>query len=208
MLVSEAITNLSATELKQLSVKTDNAACLVYLNEAVLELHKRFNLWQEEALITQPDDSTLSYTLEEADANVTIDLSDHIVLVIDKIYDPDQTELGLNDEDDPESVATPKYNVVEFTQAEAADVYNVIYRASPIAMTAVGDTIDIPPALHEAMYFYVGFRAHVSQKGNKELENGTHFKRFQDSCDRAAALGMVVQDSLHAHKFAQSYPWP
>jgi len=207
MLASAAITKLSNAELKQLSVKTDNDAVLGYLNDAVLELHKRFNLWQEEALITQPDADTLSYDLDGVDVNVTIDLSDHILLLIDKVYDPDSSEVSLNDEDDPYGAATPRYNRVEFPEAVADDVYSVIYRGAPIDMTVVGDTILLPPALFEPMYFYVGFRAHVSQKGSKDLENNTHFQRYLDSCNRAEALGLVVQDSLHPHKFCNNvYP--
>jgi hypothetical protein len=172
-----------------------------YINEAILELYKRFNLWQAEATIVQPDDTTLSYALDGVDANVTIDLSDHILLVIDKMYDPDSQEMELNDEDDAASASTPQYNVIEFPEAVALDEYSVIYRASPIDSTAVGDTLVLPPALLEPLYFYCGFRAHVSQKGSKELENDTHFKRYIQSCDRAQALGMVVSDSLHSHKF-------
>ncbi|MCP4487721.1 MAG: hypothetical protein GY820_10455 [Gammaproteobacteria bacterium] len=208
MLVSEAVDNLANTELKQLKVGEESSIVMGYINEAVLELHKRFNIWQEEAIITHPDDSTLSYTLEEADANVAIDLSDHIVLIIDKIYDPDGQEMTINDEDDEAGTSTPKYNKIEFMVAEALSEYRVIYRASPIALTDVWDTIDIPPALHEAMYFYVGFRGHVSQRGAKEAENSTHFQRYINACNRVQQHGLTAPDSLHPHKFSQSYPWP
>jgi len=204
MLVSEAIANLAKTELKMLKVATDSAAVMGYINEAVLELHKRFNLWEAEATITQPDTTTLSYTLDGVDANVDIDLSDKILLVINKIWDPDGTELELNDEDDETSPATPRYNVIEFQEAIALDAYSVTYRASPLDRALVTETIELPPSLFEAMYFYVGFRAHVSQRGSKEFENDTHFKRYDQACDRVQKLGLIVADSYHSHKFYDS----
>ena len=99
MLASEAITQLKQTELKQLKVKEDDTAILGYLNEAILELHKRFNLWQDEAIITHVD-SIYTYTIDGIDPNVSVDLSDKLLCVISEAYDYDGAELSLNDEDD------------------------------------------------------------------------------------------------------------
>ena len=75
-------------------------------------------------------------------------------------------------------------------------------------MVLTSETIDLTPALFEAMYFYVGFRAHVSQKGTKDTENANHFARFINACDRVEMKGLVVAESLIAHKFAGlNYPW-
>ena len=211
MLVSEAITRLSQTELKQLKVRDDATAVMGYINEAILELHKRFNLWQDEAIITIEVDVT-SYKLDGADTNVTIDLSDKILAVITGVYDPDGCVLYLNDDDDPHGAAVPKYNIVEFPADDIVEneEYSVIYRASPIDITdPVNGVIDLPPVLFEPMYFYVGFRAHVSQRGAKENENNTHFQRFLDSCNRVDGLGMVLADSVASHKFGyNNYTWP
>lgn len=209
MLVSEAITNLKNTELKQLAVNTDDAAMIGYLNEAVKALHKRFNLWQDEAIITHATDVTL-YKLDGIDANVAIDLSDKELLVISEAYDYTGAELSLNDEDDLYGAVTPKYNWVEFPSDGLAvgEDFSIIFRAAPLAMTATTDPIDLPPVLEEAMYFYAGFRAHVSQKGDKRVENETHKERYEQACGEVQALGLIVAESTVAHKFSQTYPWP
>lgn len=209
MLASEAITNLQATELKQLKVGTDTPSVLIYLNQAIKELHKEFNIWQDEAVITQADGVTL-YKLDGVDANVTIDLSDKQLLLISEAFEPDGSELSLNDEDDIYGAVTPKYNCVEFPAdgVEAGDEFPIIFRAAPLAMVADTEEIDLPPVLEEAMYFYAGFRAHVSQKGNKEFENNTHLQRYQDAVKRVTEKGLIVAESTIAHKFYQSYPWP
>ena len=210
MLVSEAITNMSNSEMKQLFAKTDTAAMIGYLNEAVLALHKRFNLWQDEAIVTHATAITL-YKLDGIDSNVAIDLSDKRLLLITEAYDYEGTELSLNDEDDTYGAVTPKYNWIEFPLAGLAvpEDFSFIFRAAPLDMTVVTDEIDLPPTLEEAMYFYVAFRAHASQKGTKDTENMNHLAKFNDSCDRAQALGLIVAESMVAHKFADTtYPWP
>jgi hypothetical protein len=211
MLASEAITNLRQTELKQLAVASvTDAAVLVYLNEAILELHKRFNLWQDGAIVTHATDVTL-YKLDGIDVNVSIDLSDKQLLLITDVIDYEGSEISINDEDDQYGAVTPKYNQLEFPSDGLAvgEDFGVIFRAGPLSMVADTETIDLPPTLFEAMYFYVGFRAHVSQKGNKELENQTHFARFIDACNRVEAQGLIVAESTVAHKFnGLTYPWP
>jgi len=211
MLASEAIAKLRKTELKQLSVTSvTDADVLGYLNEAVLQLHNRFDLWQDDCLVTHVAD-TLIYKLDGIDGNVTIDLSDKQLLVITEGFDYDGEPMSINDEDDPFGVVTPKYNWLEFPPdgIAAGEDFAFIFRAAPLDMVANTETIDLPPVLFEAMYFYVGFRAHVSQKGNKELENGTHQARYVDACDRVKALGLITAESTVSHKFSdQNYPWP
>lgn len=212
MLASTAIARLQQTELKQLSgTSLTTPIVLEYLNEALMELHKRFNIWQDEATILH-ETAVTSYLLDGTDSNVTIDLSDKQLLLITDIIDPLGVEININDEDDDFGAVTPKYNIVEFALEElqvGVDLdFSVLFRAAPIDMVADTETIDLPPALFEAMYFYVGFRAHVSQVGSKEKENQTHFARFINSCDRVEAKGLIVAESLVPHKFAGlNYPW-
>ena len=211
MLASQAITRLQQTELKQLSgASLTTPVILEYLNEAILELHKRFNIWQDEAIITHATAVT-SYALDGVDANVVIDLSDKQILLITDGTDYNGDELHLNDEDDEFSAVTPKYNIVEWPVDGLAvtEEFSILFRAAPLDMVADTETIDLSPVLFEAMYFYVGFRAHVSQKGNKEDENQTHFARYVNACDRVEAKGLIVAETMIAHKFDWlNYPWP
>lgn len=210
MLASAAISRLQQTELKQLSGTSLTTAVIIeYLNEAVLELHKRFNIWQDEAIITHAT-AVISYVLDGVDANVAIDLSDKILLLVTDAIDYNGVEININDEDDQYGVVTPKYNIVEFPLDGLAvgKDFSILFRAAPLDMVADTETIDLPPVLFEAMYFYVGFRAHVSQKGTKDTENHTHFERYMNACDRVEARGQIVAESLVPHKFAGlNYPW-
>jgi hypothetical protein len=211
MLASEAIANLRQTELKQLSATSVvDATILGYLNEALLELYKRFNIWQDSCIVTHAD-GVQTYTLDGVDPNTDIDLSDKQLLVITEAWDYDGEELSLNDEDDPYGAVTPKYNIIEFPPdgVVADQDFSIVFRAAPLSMTTVGDPIDLTPVLFSAMYFYVGFRAHVSQKGAENLENDTHYKRYLGECNRVEKMGLIVAESVVPHKFAGlNYPWP
>jgi len=211
MLASKAISRLQNTDLKQLSsASLTDAVIIEYLNEAVLELHKRFNLWQDSAVITHAT-ATTTYDLDGVDANVVIDLSDKQLILITDASDYLGDDMTINDEDDEFGIVTPKYNKVEFSLAElvVGEDFDILFRAAPLDMTADSDTIDLPPTLFEAMYFYVAFRAHTSQKGGKQSVADDKFGRYMNSVDRVEALGLIVAESSVPHKFAGlTYPWP
>jgi len=211
MLASQAISRLKQTELKQLSATSlTTAVILEYLNEAILELHKRFNIWQDEAIVTHVALKT-TYLLDGTDGAVVIDLSDKILIVVTDAIDYLGDEMSINDEDDEFGVVTPKYNILEFDVDELVPTedFTFLFYAAPKDMVADTEVIDLPPVLFEAMYFYVGFRAHVSQVGAKEKENQTHFARYMNACDRVEARGQIVAESTVQHKFAGlTYPWP
>lgn len=200
MLVAEAIELLKEAELKQLSVKNDKDAILGYINMGVLELHKRFSLWQEEAFITMLEGVT-RYKLADSDSNVSIDLSDHDVIKIDEVYAPDGSQISLNDEDDPNGVWTPQPHVIEIMAPIVDGDVSVIYRATPKFMTNERQEIVLPPQFLEALFNYVGYRGHGSVKGDIKSENNTHYMRFEESCKQVRKEGLIAAESLHCHKF-------
>jgi len=132
--VSTAIDLLSNAELKQLAIKDDKVAILGYINSGILEIYKRFNLWEDEAIINMVL-GVLIYDLDGVDVNVTIDLSDHEFLMIEEIYDQAGLLLTLNDQMDTFGASTPKYNRIELFQETAGETLSVIYRAAPLFLT-------------------------------------------------------------------------
>jgi len=200
MLVSEAIKLLQAAELKQLSVKTDKEAILGYINMGILEIHKRFVLWQEEAKISMIEGIT-KYTLNESDPNVGINLVDHVVLMIEELYGPSGDPITLNDENDPHGVWTPQPHIIEVLLPIVSGDTSVIYRASPKFLTNERQEIPLPFQFLEALFNYVGYRGHGSVKGDIKSENNTHYMRFEQSCNRLKLEGLIAADDLHSTKF-------
>lgn len=202
MNVSEAIEILKNSELKQLSMKDDKIAVLGYINLGILEIYKRFVMWQAEALITLATDVT-TYKLDGTDVNVTMDLSDHELLVIDEAYDYDGEEMNINEEHDQLAIATPQYNVIEVPLVSVTPpaTISIIYRASPKFLTHEKADIPLPPQFYEALFHYCGFRGHGSIKGNVKDQNNVHYMRFDAACERIKTEGLYTEDSLESTKF-------
>lgn len=200
MLISDAIALLKSAELKQLSVKNNDKAIMGFINFGILELYKRFNLWEKEFLITQVTD-VLIYDLDGTDLNVTMDLTDHQFMMVERMFDEDDFQMVLNDDTDKESIITPRYNQVEFTKTLDDTEISGIYRAAPVFLDNEKDTIPLPPQFFEALFHYVGYRGHGSVKGDIKSENNSHYMRFEKSCDRVKYDGLFIQDDLVSSKF-------
>jgi len=202
MIVSDAIALLKHAELKQLSVKDDVTAVLGFINLAVLEIYKRFNLWEDEAIITMTT-GVLLYKLDGIDPNVEIDLSDKQLLMIEEVYEETGELMTLNDELDEYSVSTPQYHQIEVVEEVDGQTMGVIFRAAPKFLTNEAAEIPIPPQFYEALFTYVGFKAHGSIKSDIKGENNTHYIRFEAACALVKANGLIAQDDLASVKFEQ-----
>jgi len=205
MLVSEAITQLKTSEVKQLGLKDSDADILGFINFGILELYKRFPLWEAEAVITQATDVVL-YTLADGAANVVIDLSDHNLLTILKVWDEDDNFYIINNEKDPDSLKTPKYNQLKVAAASVVDGYvmTVDYRAAPLFLTSVSDVIPLPVQFLEALFTYVGYKGQSSVKVGVKDENNAHYIRFEAACERIKTEGLFAGNDLESTKFEQS----
>ena len=205
MIVSDAIDLLKTSELKQVSAKTDKPTIIGFINLAVLEIYKRFNLWESEAVVTMATD-VLLYKLDGVDTNVAIDLSDHQLLMIEEVYDELGEKLALNDEQDPYSVSTPQYHQLEIQEAVDGQTMGIIYRAAPKFLTNEKQEIPIPPQFLEALFHYVGFKGHGGVKAEGAGSN-TYYKLFENSLKMVKEEGLYAQDDLNSHKFENNvYP--
>jgi|TARA_R110000851_G_scaffold316013_2_gene478876 hypothetical protein len=192
------------SELKQLKIGQEPLTVLGYLNMGILEIHKRFNLIQQEAILTMVADK-VSYFLDGTDTDVAIDLSRNSFLKVDEIYDYDGQLLLLNDEMTASSLSTPEYNVIDIPSVAATptQALSIIYRATPNFLLSVKAVIPLPLQFTEALLCYIGYRAHGSLKTGDRQAPGDdkYYKKFVNSCNQIKADGMVVQDSLKCHKF-------
>jgi len=201
MLIREAIELLKNTELKQLGIKDDDISVLGYLNFGILEIYKRFPLWEPEAIITQATGVNL-YSLTEADTNVSIDLSDHDLLVIDRVYDEDNKLYIINNEKDPDSLSTPQFHQLKVETIVPGYTMTVMYRAGPKFISDIDDIVPLPSQFLEALFLYVGYKGQSSVKAGVKDENNTHFIRFEASCARIKLEGLYPQKDLVSSKFA------
>ena len=191
-------------ELKQLSIKSDDNAILGFINLGVLELYKRFPLREAEAIITMREGKTL-YKLDGSDPDVSME-PDTELLVISGAYVYNECDqcavfMDINNEDDLLGINTPTYNTVEIPAPMGDYPVSIIYRVAPPFLTNVNDVVPIPPQLLEALLNYIGYRGHGSINGELKTENQSHYLRFENSCKRVMANGLITTDDIITKKF-------
>ena len=193
MLISRVIEQARSGELNNLSVEgfTDTKV-ISYINLGLIELYKRFSLRTEEAVITMRDSKTI-YTLSDVDTDVSIETGID-VMVITEVYDEGGALLPINVESDDYSILTPSYNTIQVPYPAEGEILSVIFTAGPIYISVDTQSLEIPISLLEALLHYIGYRAHGAIDGNIQTENNTHYQRFEASCNRAIALGIVTAD--------------
>lgn len=202
MIVDEIISLAQNSELKQLAVKDEPAAIRGYLNLAILEIHKRFALLQQKAVINMVTGIN-EYLLDNNDINVELNLKGNQYLTVDEVYDAEGNWVAINREKDPDSVKTPAHNIIEIpdTILVPGESLHLVYRAAPAFLVHGSDTIPLPPQFVEPLLNYIGYRGHGSLQGGKQFENNTHYMRFENSCNQIKASGLFIGNSLDTNKF-------
>ena len=207
MLASDIINLAKSTELRQLGVKDDEQAVLGFLNLGILELHKRFAIKQEEAIITMRNGKSI-YRLDGLDIDVSMEEGAITnFLITTAVWNEQGEEVVINDEDDPKSIMTPEYNVIEVPVITDQAQLSVIYRCAPDFTCDYGDDVAVPPQMIEALLHYIGYRAHGTISSDVKLENNTHYIRFRASCDRINERGLALPDDVVSYKhFDRGFP--
>jgi hypothetical protein len=201
MLVSQIIDLAASSELRNLAVRTDTAAVIGFINLGMLELHKRFTLRSEEAIITMRDGKSL-YSLDGTDSDVAItNPADFIVIV--ECSDEVGDVLSINDESNALGIMTPSYNTVEITNVTDGARLSVIYRSSVAFITSRTDNVVLPPQLLESLLNYIGYRGNSTITADARAENNTHYMRFEHSCQRVLDNGLISEDDMKSYKFEE-----
>lgn len=203
MLVSEAIELLQASEVKQLKVGEDETAMLGFINLAILEIYKEFKLQERDAVITIAAGPERNYTLDGTDTNVVMSLTGHDLIAVEDIYNAYGNTLIVNDPADKTGVSMPTFNTIKFKDEdlEEGTVYTVSYRAAPEFLTSENDEIPLRPGFFEALFSYVGYKAHKSVRGDNAGEHRIHMKNYRDAINTIHRTGVYNEDSLSCNKF-------
>ena len=223
MKLSSIIRQARNGELKSLSSKDKTDEVIVdYLNMALTALYSRFNLKTDEIVIPLVSgksiyrldgivEGTASITdIDGSPAPLTQELADNLIMLIGA-YD----ELGpvtINDDSNDLGIYTISYNSVQVPTTINGTAIALIYRAKmpdvvyqEVAGAIVEQTVSLPPQLLEPVLHYIGYRAHGSLDGNIQAENNTHLMRYEASCKRAVAEGMLPMESLDRYNTVQGF---
>jgi hypothetical protein len=191
MTVNDIVTQLKYGELRSIAAKDDLPAIVSYINLAMIALYGRFKIVRSTQTIPIVD-GTYTYTL------------DPNLLAIETIRNS-TTELAINDESDSTSILTLSYDTIQIPTDSTDISLDVLYVANPTTTlidatdsVTLAQTLRLPTQLIEPLLHYIGYRAHASMNGDIKAENNTHYMRYEASCKRIIAAGLVRIDTVPA----------
>lgn len=188
---------LQNTELKQIIVGEDDQKVLDLLNLALIEVYGKFNILQEEQLITIIPGKT-RYRLQDNSQRV---LQVYYRNIKKNPISGDNSfeEVPLNDINCDESVFTPQPYVLHIPNSIDGRIYSVMQTVIPPLVTKSNlDTLDmlIPPQFIEVIVNYAAYRAYKSMNGDAQSEIGSHYRAYMQSCNETYRKGMINYSML------------
>lgn len=150
---------------------------LLRTNDALRAIYTRFPLVMRTIIVEAVDGLQqyplrLEYALTSGSLQANKFIKDSIaepfledVLGIEHVYDGDHCQLGLNDRNDPLSLHTPSFDVLQIDKPVTGDRYHVEYRAMhvPVPMNTINlsaVTLRIPSALLSAFKLHIAAGIH------------------------------------------------
>lgn len=199
MKISTIIKQARRGELSGLSDKTKTDEAIVdYTNRALTTIYNRFQLRNEEAIITLVDGKTI-YRLDGSDADVSMTAVNEFISIT-KAFD-EAGEIPINDDSDDRSIYTVGYNAVQVPLTATGSYISVVYRAGATeieysALEEEGfDNVPLPNSLMEALLNYVAYVAHKSYDDPTQANSISYLKLFNESCREAENFGLVPADT-------------
>ena len=176
------------------------------INLGLIDLYKRFNLSIKEIHLqqfAQIQKYTLSskYALSNTSSDQTkyvIDTTDdpflNDILLITNVYDEVGCELPLNDLNKPNSVFTPKYNVIQISCPKDENSNIILYRAAPEMLIPNCDfkqEVPIPYTFLESLLLFIASRFKASRPTQESMiESNNYYQKYIASIELIKSEGL------------------
>jgi hypothetical protein len=191
-----------------------------YANDALLRLHSRFLLKQEEVMIEQLSwlneykidskhglfnparpASTPGYLLDKPN-----ELFPDDIIKILKVVAPGGCELPLNDETCG-SVFTPQPTVLQIPCPVNGQILSLVYQARHVPLTITPDAeITLPDVLYPALYAYIAREVFNHMNGPENGAKGVeHGAIFDSICEEVVDMDLVSSSvsNTQNHRFCR-----
>jgi hypothetical protein len=206
MILSELLSRLAKSELSNLSLVDEDtqdirpasrAKVIGYVNEALLRLHSRFVLREDDVLVQMFEQIT-TYELKAQFAQSyagDIDVpyryiidgtgpekfKDDVIRVTGA-FDSYGEELELNNQMAPTSLFTPRPKVLQVPVPMPGQVLSVVYQAKHplLSATDLDEEVEIPEVLVGGLTAYVGYMAFNFLGGAENMGRATGFMQVYD----------------------------
>ena len=188
---------------------------LYYVNQALVQLHTRFELKKNEVIIQLHEEVSL-YRLTSAHAysneasneyyKYIDDLGQYPftddIIKVDRVYNELGNELIINNNTAECTIYTPEYNLLHVTNAEDTNALSLVYSARHDELELdIGETPDdievhIQPSLLHPLGLYVAYLAYNSLGGNENVGIALgKLQQFEAYCLQIETLGTLNKDN-------------
>ena len=189
MTVQDFITLVRYSELNNIAVGTNTDAVIAFINLGLIEIYTRFPIKVEEHIVNLSEGVT-DYSMP---TNFMYAINAYGEARAE--YPDELVRLPINEEDDPYSIFFPDWKSVQIPLVANGSSISIIYAATPTTITNTVENLaaelDIPDTLIDALASYVGYRGHLSVRGDGQSENNAHWVRFDRNCSKARELGVA-----------------
>lgn len=222
MLLTELIDHLRTGELSQLYMGVDGGEVeftdehltrlIGQINLALTALHSRFLLREGKLKLERvPGLSTYVLNSRYAQANnrsresvrYIMDTANPFlddILKIERVYDQDGREVGLNDDGDPDGVSTPTHTSLYVPMHLETETLTVVYRANhPTIVKNAGFfrpeavEVDLPMSHVEPLLLYIASRMLNPLSTQNEFHEGNNYAaKYEAACQRIENLNYRI----------------
>lgn len=229
MLLSEVFEQLTHGELAQLHIggaenagitRESYSAMVSHINLGLTNLYTRF-LLKEGTLFIKRQTGKSTYVLHskyqegnrrspEAVRYIQegTDFQDDI-LKVERVYDEQGNELGLNNEGDDETLTTPSYNMLVVPTEAKVDVMKVVYRANHPRLNNEDSDIDpseveleLPYSHLEALLLFIASRVMNPVGMSSEFHDGNNYAaKYEHACQLLERQNLRVDKTSHNDRF-------
>lgn len=215
MTLDDVFTSLANGILSNLAVGGDNSGVIPSqhygkvcsaVNGSLLALYGRFLLHEREVAILAHD-GILTYPLKRIHAvtdttpgvlKFIVDTAEdpftEDVIKILTIFDEDGGEMGLNNEEDPDTLYSPTPTTLQIMQPVTGDVYFVNYQAKHPKLTPsnLSQEILLPEILMAALEAHVAYQIMSPMNGQEHAAKASeHLSRYEMLCAEVVDKDLV-----------------
>lgn len=217
MNVTQLLARLSYGPLSNLSISNDgngtiaaakHPAIVDSLNEVLLDLYTRFDLFEKELIIEQIEGQTTyqlhsKYSIANPDADpltvpfiadsVANPFTNDLVKIL-AVYLVNGILLPLNDDAHVDSVFTPRVDTLQVPNPLGGVPLYVIYQAKHPALspTNLAGIIDVPAVMEKAVVSYVASRIYMHMNGQEHAAKAAEYMSlYEATCSDITKFDLV-----------------
>lgn len=175
-------------------VQTKNRTTMLgYLNQAIVEIYRKFVLANNEIVITNPENNKRFNVPKDFMFPISASLEDGTEIGInnDRIITYEGKNIIL-------SVMFPNPLQLEIRKPDDLTDFKVsiIYAQLPKKLTKYNDIVALRPIYTEAVLMYIAYKAFGSMKPDMESGNNIYYMRFNAACKDIRINGGIDTDNL------------